>query len=285
MQLPGAGWVRATLVECARNVLPPDEPEVLRALSGVLWRVEKAIRPRRAEAFVEAAARLFAMHDRAAERLAREGHDADLQRRLEELVLGRVEPAWLDRYLDVSGLVPDDPPACFLALAAPHPLAGVCALARARPGLTAIHPALPPIPGATWADRWLRNRFTELRMRVPVLWSDTAAAAAPALAEGRDVHAVLTRSLGEAPVTDVERAIEGGRVVGETLPDFLASLAPAPVRLVLVHRERDKRWRIEITAAVKLEEIVPRLAAHVRRWPGQHLPWLAARVDGGDAPH
>lgn len=277
--------MRASLVECARNVLPPDEPEVLRALGGLLWRAEKAVRPRRAEAFVEAASRLFDMHDRAAERLAREGHDADLQRRLEELVLGRVEPAWLDRYLDLSGLVRDDPPACFLSLGAPHPLAGVCALARARPGLSALHPGLPPTQGATRADRWLHQRFTELRMRVPVLWSDTLEAAPRALAEGRDVHAVLTRSLGEAPVTDVEGAIAGGRVLGEALPNFLAALAPAPVRLVLVHRERDKRWRIEITSEVKAVEIAPTLAAHVRRWPGQHLPWLAARVDGGDAPH
>ncbi|GDX81416.1 hypothetical protein LBMAG42_32270 [Deltaproteobacteria bacterium] len=279
------GLLRAALVECARNVLPPDEPEVLRALAGLGWRAENAIRHARADAFLVEARRLSGVGGLAAEALAREAQDVDLQRRLEELVLGRVEPQWLERYAELSGVDPLDAPALYVALGAPHPLVGVRALAAVRPGLCALHPASVEPPSASIADRWMHRRFTELRLRVPVLWATDVAAGSGALAEGRGVHAVITRARAGGAAGDIEEAITGGAVLGLPLDRFLAQHSSAPIRLVLVHRERDKRWRVEITPPVQTHEIAPKLAAHVRRWPGQHLPWLAARVDGGEAPH
>ncbi len=279
------GLLRAALVECARNVLPPDEPEVLRTVAGIGWHVEHTIRSDRARAFVAEAQRVFGVGARAAEGLAREAHDVDLQRRLEELVLGRVEPEWLDRYVELSGLETTDPPSIYLALGAPHPLVAVRALAHVRPGLCALHPAAASPARASPADRWLHRRFTELRVRVPVLWASDLNAVAVALSERRGVHAVINRARAGGAAGDVEEAIAGGAVLGLPLARFLADHPLAPLRLVLVHRERDKRWRVEITPPVQTYEIAPKLAAHVRRWPGQHLPWLAARVDGGEAPH
>lgn len=277
--------VRAALVECARNVLPPDEPEVLRAVAGLGWRAENAIRHTRADAFLVEARRLPGVGGLAAAGLAREAQDVDLQRRLEELVLGRVEPQWLDRYVELSGVDVGGSPGLYLGLGAPHPLVGVRALAAVRPGLCALHPALTEPPDAGAAERWMHRRFAELRLRVPVLWTSDLAAADEALKEGRGVHSVITRARAGGAAGDIEEAIASGTVLGVPLDRFLAARAAAPLRLVLVHRERDKRWRVEITAPVQSHEIAPKLAAHVRRWPGQHLPWLAARVDGGEAPH
>ncbi len=277
------GLVRAVAIECARSSLPPDEPEVLRAVAGVAWRLEHRLRARRAAAFVEAARRSLGASVRAAEGLAREAHDTDLQRRLEELVLGRVEPQWLARYAELEGALGAEP-ACFLALGAPHPLIGVHALALARPGLVALHPAPLAPPDEPRADRWLRTRFATLRHALPVEWAADSAHAATALAAGRSVHAVLVRA-HDGAVGDLDAALAAGVVLGRPLAAFLGALGPAPVRLLLVHRERDKRWRVEATEPVTPEQIVPRFAEHIRRWPGQTLPWLCGRVDDGDAPH
>lgn len=279
------GLVRAAVVECARNALPPDEPEVLRALAGLGWRAENALRHARADAFLVEARRLPGVGGLAAAALAREAQDVDLQRRLEELVLGRVEPQWLPRYAELSGLDPSDSPGLFLGLSAPHPLVGVRALAAAVPGLCALHPEPASTADNGAIDRWMHRRFRELRLRVPVLWTSALAAADLALAEGRGVHAVINRARAGGAAGDIEEAIVSGTVLGLPLHRFVAERPTAPIRLVLVHRERDKRWCVEITAPVHADEIAPKLAAHVRRWPGQHLPWLAARVDAGEAPH
>lgn len=276
------GWFRAAATECARSSLPPDEPEVLRAVAGVAWRLEHRLRARRAAAFVDEARRSLGANVRAAEGLAREAHDTDLQRRLEELVLGRVEPEWFGRYAELEG-VATDAPALFLALGAPHPLIGVHALALARPGLVALHPDPVDLPGPR-ADRWLRARFSTLRHALPVEWSAAFEHAATALAAGRSVHAVLARA-HDGAAGDLDAALSAGVVLGRPLEAFLAALGPATLRLLLVHRERDKRWRVEATEPVAPEQIVPRFAEHIRRWPGQTLPWLCGRVDDGDAPH
>ncbi|MSQ02766.1 MAG: hypothetical protein EXR71_12895 [Myxococcales bacterium] len=277
------GWFRAVAIECARSSFPPDEPGVLRAVAGVAWRLEYRLRARRAAAFVAEARRSLGAGVRAAEGVAHEAHDTDLQRRLEELVLGRVEPEWFARYAALDGVAADEP-ACFVALGAPHPLIGVHALALARPGLLALHPAPPAPPDEPRADRWLRTRFATLRHALPVEWSSDPEHAATALAAGRSVHAVLTRA-DDGAVGDLEAALAAGLVLGRPLHAFVATLGAAPLRLLLVHRERDKRWRVEATEPVTPEQIVPRFAQHIRRWPGQTLPWLCGRVDGGDAPH
>ncbi len=280
-----AGWVRFGLVEMARNVLPPDEPEVLRALAAGLWRLERAGRPERHLALVAAARSGLGVSSRTAEALAREAQDVDLQRRMEELILGRMEPWWHERYLVVEGVPAGDTPVLFLGLGAPHPLAAVLALAAARPGLCALHPALPP--GGARADRLLASRFNLMRERVPALWSSRVEDGAAALREGRSVHAALRRDLAGGPAGDPLRAIEEGTVLGVPWATLTQSAraAGAEVRTVEVNRERDKRWCVRVGSPVSDGELPRRLADHLRRWPGQTLPWLTPRVDGGHAPH
>lgn len=277
--------MRLGLVEMGRNVLPPDEPEVLRALAASFWRVERAGRPARHAALVAAARDGLGVSSRAAESLAREAQDVDLQRRLEELILGRIEPVWLERYLRVEGLPADDVPVLFLGLGAPHPLAAVLGLASARPGLCALHPEVPA--DGVRADRLLQSRFRIMRERVPALWTSDLDAGLASLHEGRSVYATLHRDLAGAAAGDPLRAIAGGTVLGLPWVEVTARArrAGVEVRTVDVSRERDKRWCIRVGPPVEDEELPSRLADHLHRWPGQTLPWLAARVDGGHAPH
>lgn len=255
-------------MELARNGLPPEEPEVLRAVSGLAWRAELQGRRPRSAAWLAAARTIIGANVRTAEALLREAHDVDLQRRLEELLVGRLEAGWVDRYVAVAGLAPDGPPSVFLALSAPHPLLAVRALVHLRPGLVALHPPEEP-PGPTAVDRWLQRRFTALRLQVPVLWEASPAAVGRALAEGRDVHVTVEPA---RPIVSVEAALTAGTVLGAP---WAAVLEGRAVRPVFVHRERDKRWRVEVGEATAPESALVRLAEHVRRWPGQHLPWVA----------
>lgn len=280
-----AGWLRLGLVELARNVLPPDEPEVLRAFSACLWRVERVGRPERHAALVAAARAGLGVSSRTADALAREAQDADLQRRMEELILGRMEPWWMDRYVVLEGVPAGDAPVLFVGLGAPHPLAAVLALASVRPGLCALHPAL--VPGGGRADRLLTARFNLMRKRVPALWSSQVDDGLAALREGRSVHVALRRDLAGGAAGDAVRAIEGGTVLGVPWATLTraARAAGAEVRTVEVNRERDKRWCVRVGPPVLDAELPRRLADHLKRWPGQTLPWLTARVDGGHAPH
>jgi hypothetical protein len=68
---------RLLLVELARGILPPDEPEVSRLLSGVLWRLELRSRRDRIRA-LHRAARALGVGSRTAEGLVREANDVDL---------------------------------------------------------------------------------------------------------------------------------------------------------------------------------------------------------------
>lgn len=221
------GLLRLLLVETARGALPPDEPEVLRAAAGLLFRVEHHARRETMHALVT---RAPAGSRRAAEAMAREALDVDLQRRLEELVLPRVEPAWVERYARVHGHV--GPSDLLVAGPLPHPMVALVALAAAVPGLAAVRPA-PEAP-RDLGTRLLARRFAAERQRLAVRW--------------------------------VEAPVDG--------PVFLvlgqARLPPGrPVRAVLVHRERDKRWQVEVAPASA--DVGAVLAEHAARWPGQHL--------------
>ncbi len=266
-------------------MLPPDSPEVLRALGALLWRLERQGRPGRHAALVAAARRELGMSARTAEALAREAQDVDLQRRLEELILGRLEPWWLDRYLVVDELSAEGPPALYLGLAAPHPLAAVLALASARPGLCALYPACPP--SQSRADQLLYERFSRMRERVPARWTSDVAAASAAFSEGRSAHAVLGADAGGAGAGGSLGAIERGRVLGVPWPSLAAAAraAGAEVRAVEVSRQRDKRWCVRVSPPLSDDELPSRLAGQLARWPGQTLGWRTAYIDGQHGVH
>ncbi|MBM4390650.1 MAG: hypothetical protein FJ090_05970 [Deltaproteobacteria bacterium] len=218
------GISRLCLVETARGILPPDEPEVLRALGGLLYRFEHHARRDLMHALM---ARSGAPTRRAAESLAREALDVDMQRRLEELVLPRVPPASLDRYCDLEGAADlgDD---LLVAGRAPHPMLALVALVRAVPGLAALRPGPEAVEGT--AMRFLAARFAAERATIPARWVDSIPLEACFLVEG-------------APWP-----------------------ADRPARAVLVHRARDKRWRVRVTGRTDVSRA---LAEHAARWPGQ----------------
>ena len=221
------GLARLLLVATARGILPPDEPEVLRAAGGLLFRFEHRARRDTARALAACAP---ASSRRAAEAMAREALDVDLQRRLEELVLPRVEPRWLDRYVTVHGEVGAD--ALLVAGRAPHPMLALVALSAVVPELSAVRPGLET--PEDWGTRILARRFVAERERVAVRWVDEA------------VPGPCFCVLGDGPLP-LDRV----------------------TRAVLVHRERDKRWKLTVTAPVADVRAV--LGEHAARWPGQHL--------------
>ncbi len=268
-------YVRALMVECVRGGLPADAPEVIRAASAVAWHVESWVRPGRAAALAQEAARRFDVPHGAARAMAREASDVDLQRRIEEVVLAGVEPFWLGRYARVEGLAAADPPALLVGLGAPHPLLCAYALAVARPGLVALHGLCTAAEAPCAADRWLRERFTEWRERLPVTWEADPACVGAVLRSGRPVYAVVQPQPGAGGV-----GLDDPTVLGRPLTAVVASLPPGtPVRAALVHRERDKRWWVEVTPPLVGAALVDTLSAHVRRWPAQVLSWLSAARD------
>ena len=70
--------------------LPPDEPEVLRLIAGVSWRVEAKFTPGRAALMLDEVRRLFRVSVRTAESAVREAYDLTMQSRLEALILPKL---------------------------------------------------------------------------------------------------------------------------------------------------------------------------------------------------
>jgi hypothetical protein len=82
VQLP-FDLLRLLLEETARGALPPEDPEIVRFVAGIGWRVERALTPRRDLITRDQARRTFGVTVRTAEAIAREAHDLGLQARLE----------------------------------------------------------------------------------------------------------------------------------------------------------------------------------------------------------
>lgn len=252
------------LVGIARGVLPPESPEVLRALAGLTWRIEARFRD---STGLTQRARALGVSARAAEGLVREAMDLDLQRRLEELILSRVEPEWLHRYAllePTSGRNADAPEipadvggALLLGLPHPHPLIGALALSQHFPMLGCLSP--PSAAATSWSARRLRHRFAEERSRMRCRWIEHQAAETH-LAAGHPVFAT-TENLD---LTDES----AGTLSAKHAPILYMDV---PVRPVFVHRARDKCWRVQIGDPGTLSQAYEALNQHARRWPGQHL--------------
>lgn len=252
------------LVGIARGILPPESPEVLRALAGLTWRLEARFRGPGALA---EHARALGVSARAAEGLVRESRDLDLQRRLEELILARVEPEWLDRYAVVEPVlvegsnasdVPEDiGSALLVGLPQPHPLIAALALSHHLPGLACVTPA--ETVGISWTARRLHRQFAAERASMRCNWIGVTAIE-PHLAGGQPVFATLR----ELNFRGAELSLSGREPVG-------AAPTSVPVHPVLVRRARDKRWRVTIGQSGTFESAFDALSQHARRWPGQHL--------------
>lgn len=241
------------LVEIARGILPPESPEVLRAIGGISWRIEARFQ---AATGLMQRARALGVSARAAEGLVREARDLDLQRRLEELILARVEPEWLDRYASVEG--PEDlDGALLIGLPHPHPLIAALALSDRFQGLACVSP--PESVETTWAARRLHRQFAAERARMRCNWITFAEAGARVVA-GRPVFSTVDN----LPFRQAKRGESGH--LGRDAAAFFGSVRP-----VFVHRARDKRWRVAVGETGTLESVFEALNEHARHWPGQHL--------------
>ncbi len=267
--LPG-DVVRWALGGTATESLPTDEPEILRFLAGIGWRLEKQWRRKRAVYMVEEARNTFGVNLRTAVALAREAHDVDLQARLEELVVPRLGAADLDRYVRVEG---EPRPGLMMVPRMGNWLMAVAAVAWRWPGTVVMAGQVNP---SGWVRRLLFREREKEEARVPVLWERESGALVEHLRAGRLVMCRVEDRGWSAYRR--EKFLGRTAILGRD-PWDAAREAGVQVLPASIHREHDKTWRMRIGAAMD-----PDLRAYLRQWaepalratPGQYLPWLAA---------
>lgn len=282
-------WGFETLM---REGLPPDEPELVRLLAGVGWRLEARVTGGRWAMFVDEARRTFRVSVRTAESAAREAYDLGLQARLEELIVPRLGPEGLADWVRVRGGVP---PGSLVV----YPHAGslpvmVAALAWAHPGLVVFrargvappdHRAIGSI-APTLVNRHLALRHGEEESRLPVRWTNNPADIARTLGAG-----------GIAAVAFDDRAWETytpGLFLDRPAllspdPWRMAAAAGAPVVPAFVRRELDKTHVVELRPPIA-PALAPYLADHAEPWlrsnPGHYAGWLGGcRIRAGVDDH
>jgi len=289
VQLP-FDLLRLLLEETARGALPPEDPEIVRFVAGIGWRVERALTPRRDLITRDQARRTFGVTVRTAEAIAREAHDLGLQARLESFLVPRMDDAAFGAVARVRGLVrgpclvtfPHVEPLLVLvrALAAVTPASGEGprvvvfrkrGLPPARSGSDVVFSPLRD----TSINRWLARRRRAEEDTLRVRWEDDPAALADHLRAGRVVAAAFD-----------DRGFDTYDVVPFLGRDALLSPEPwdaarsagVPVVAATIHRERDKRYVVHFRppappdrAAYLRDHAEPFLRAN----PGHYAAWLA----------
>lgn len=252
--------LRSALVTTARESLPPENPEVLRFFSGLLWRMERRGRHERANALADEARRLLGCSTGTAATLTREAHDVSLQARLEELVLPRMDPALLDLYLRQDGDLPDR--GVVVLPRAGNPLMLVTLLAWRRPGLVCMQRR--PLDGARGrVGTAMARRFEAEQSRLPILWEPDPQALGGHLAAGR----LVALAFDDRFWPDLRPTPMMGRTaLLSDHPWAVARAAGAPVTPAFIHREQDKLWRVTVQPPVE-----PRLDRYVH---DRLEPWL-----------
>lgn len=265
-----ADVVRWALGGTATETLPTDQPEILRFMAGVGWRVEKQWRRQRAALMVEEARATFGVNMRTAQALAREAHDVDLQSRLEELVVPRLAAGELDSLVRVTGTLG---PGLMVLPRMGNWLMAVAAVAWRHPGTVVMAGQVNP---SGWVRKVLFREREKEEARLPVMWERDAGALSEHLRAGR---LVMCR-LEDRGWTSYRREKFLGRVAMLARdPWDAARHAGVPVWPTEIHREHDKSWALRVGSATDAN-----LRTYVREWaepalratPGQYLPWLAA---------
>lgn len=237
-----------------REGLPADEPEVLRLLAGLGWRVEARMTAGRWALTVDEVRRTFGVSVRTAESAAREAYDLSLQSRMEGLVVPRLDAAALGAFVRVNGAISG--PALVLYPHAGNLLLLVAALAVQHPGLVVFSArGVPPKAmratgaiRATLVNRHLAARHGEEEERLAVRWVSSVAAVEEALAAGGIVAAAFDdRAWPEWSV---------GTLLGrESLlspdPWRIAKRAGVPVVPAFIRREHDKTHRVTLLGAIE----------------------------------
>ena len=289
VQLP-FDLARVAFEETARGAVPLDEPEVLRFLAGVGWRLQRGLTPSRDALTADEVRRAFGVNPRTAGAIVREAHDVSLQAWMEALVLPRMDAAGLDGIVRVSGTLPA--PSLVLYPHAGNLLLLVTALARhAREVVVFGARGLPPKGRGAWRrsgpNRWRAARRLAEEDRLPVRWEQDPARLAGWLAGGAAVCAAFDdRAWGRyVPVPFLGRT-----ALLSPEPWELAAAEGVPVIPATIVRERDKSNHVVLGAS-----IAPDLGAYLRdvaepflrAHPGHYATWLAEcrmRADVDDHP-
>ncbi len=301
---PAAQWpfdlARWFIEEAMRGALPPEEPEILRVLAGLGWRVERALTPARGRLTADEVRRTFGVSGRTAGAILREAQDLALQARLEALVLPRMRGAEVSAIVQVEGTVVT--PAVVLYPHAPNLLLLAAALAQRSPGLVVFsarglppaqeggHPSAdPPRPGPlrpSWINRRLtRRRLTE-EARLPIHWETDPGALPGWLERG---HLVAAAFDDRAWPTYVRMSLLGREALLSPDPFVLAARAGVPLIPATIRRDRDKSSRVVLGPPM-----VPALASYVaahaepflRVHPATYAGWLAeCRMAAGMDDH
>lgn len=260
MSVPVGELLRSALVTTARESLPPENPEVLRFFSGLLWRWERRGRRERATALADEARRLLGCSLRTANTLAREAHDVSLQARLEELVLPRMDPMLLELYLRQDGELPER--GVVVLPRAGNPLLLITLLAWRRPGLVCMQRR--PLDGARGRiGTAMARRFEAEQSRLPVLWEPDPQALASHLDAGR----LVALAFDDRFWPDLRPTpLMGRTALLSDHPWAVARAADVPVTPAFIHREQDKMWRVTVQPPV-----LPRLDRYVT---DRLEPWL-----------
>ena len=274
--------------EALRESLPPENPEVLRALSALLWRIGAWSKPNRRAVMVEEIRRCFGLNVRTAESIAREAHDTTLQARIEMLLSPRIVD--FSPYILIEGDFPEGALLLHPSVAAVPLLRA--ALARRWPGRVVFRAQGLPVGGTgPWRDTFINRqalrRRSEEEAALPILWEDRPEMLERHLQEGRRVITAFDdRFLPDAlPVPFL------GRKARISLTPWLAAQrSGAPICAVLAARERDRRVRALLNPLPKGMGLSDWLREGLEPWlrdhPGSYAMWLAeCRIRAGTDDH
>jgi lauroyl/myristoyl acyltransferase len=275
-----------------RGALPAEDPEVLRFLGGVGWRLEQRLTPARARLTADEARRTFGVTARTAGAIVRESQDLALQARMEELVIPRMTREELDAVVEVDGAC--SPPCILLFPHAGNLLLLTAALARRWPGLVVFRaPGLPPASAqargplrASWFNRRIAARRVDDEARLPIRWESDAASLPGWLADG---HLVAAAFDDRAWPTYVRTPFLGREALLSPDPFTIARAAGVPVVPVTIRRARDKSSRVAIgkPIAPELPALLAVIEPFLRAHPGHYARWLVdchLRADLDDHP-
>jgi hypothetical protein len=267
---------RWLLEEFLRELLPPDSPEILRALSGSSWRLTQALKAARHAVMVDELRRSFSLNIRTAESAAREAEDCSLQAWLEKILAPRIED--FSPYLRIEGQIPEK--SLLLSPSVTELPLLHAALSSRYPGLVIFRQrGFPPGGVGPLRDNWLNRQALERRLkeeeRLGAFWESDSKRLALHLEQGARVLVAfddrawkswkLVQFLGRQALLSPE-------------PWELAEKTGAKLLPVVVWRERDKSCKAVIGGEIKpdLELFLRRsMEPWLKNWPGQYAMWLA----------
>lgn len=274
-----ARWGASTLV---REGMPPEEPELVRLVSGLTWRLHAQATPMRRAMIIDELRRTFGLSVRTAEFAARESYDLGVQARMEGLLVPQLSAEALRDWVRVEGDLPR--PSLVLYPHAGMVLMAVAALAWRNPGLTVFSARGAPPPDRralgvvrdTLVNTHLLRERDRAEARLPVRWETDAGKLEAVLSGGGVVAAAFDDRAWPTYVR-----LPFLRRVALLSPDpwALARRAGVPVVPATVRREHDKTHLVTLGRPIAPDQLAY-LHDHAEPWlaanPGHYGAWLAS---------